>query len=115
MSKPVVINVEHALESPGKCIKTQLTGFAPPPPLPRTEFLMQEVLGGAGEYAFLTSSWMMLFLLVREGPWERPQVLSQGKGRGNILGPGMARSLCVAGHRLMRDRVSAGVVGNLCP
>lgn len=34
LSKPVVINVEHALESPGKCIKTQLTGFAPPTPPP---------------------------------------------------------------------------------
>lgn len=50
-------------------------------------------------------------LLVWEGHLERhrsDQVLSEGKRRGDILWLGRGRSLCAAGHGLMRDGGRAG-------
>ena len=65
----------------------------------------------APECAFLTRFQVILLFLVREGHLERhrsDQVLSEGKRRGDILWLGRGRSLCAAGHGLMRDGQSWG-------
>lgn len=49
----VVLKLQHASQSPGGLIKMQVVGPAP-------EFLIQDVSGGAQEFAFLTNSPVLL-------------------------------------------------------